>query len=303
MLQLANAPVSYGVFGLSRPDLVPLPDGPQLAGWVAEAGYRGVDLGPIGLFGDAETLPALLAEHGLGLAGGWVDLPFGAGTDSEFDQAMDGLRGVLPIFAAAAAAGLGPSPKPTLADSGSPERSAHPGGGPELELDAGRWARLVARVELAAGEVRAAGLEPTFHHHACTYIETPREIERFLADTDVDLTFDTGHLLLGGGDPLADYQRWQKRINHLHLKDFDGAVLAAAAGSDNPLRDVWERRVFTALGTGDLDLTAMVEAIAASGHDGWLVVEQDVILQDAADVERARADQVANREILRRWFG
>ncbi|MEA4945577.1 MAG: sugar phosphate isomerase/epimerase [Propionicimonas sp.] len=303
MIQLANAPVSYGVFGLARPDLVPLPDGPQLAGWVAEAGYAGVDLGPVGLFGDPDTLPRLLAEHGLGLAGGWVDLPFGAGTDTEFDQAMAGLREVLPIFTAAAAAGLGPSPKPTLADSGSAERSARPGGGPDLELDAGRWARFVTRLELAAGAVREAGLEPSFHHHACTYVETPREIERFLADTDVDLTFDTGHLLLGGGEPLTDFQRWQDRINHLHLKDFDGAVLVAAAGSDNPLRDVWERRVFTALGSGDLDVTAIVEAILASGYDGWLVVEQDVILADAADVDRARADQVANRALLRRWFG
>ena len=95
MIRTANAPVSYGVFELSRPDVVPLPDGEQLATWVAEAGYQGIDLGPVGLFGDRLGLPRLLERHGLALAGGWVDLPF-AGTDDEFE--LEGSAGVrLPL--------------------------------------------------------------------------------------------------------------------------------------------------------------------------------------------------------------
>lgn len=303
MIRTANAPVSYGVFELSIPDLVPLPDGEQLAGWVAEAGYDGIDLGPVGLFGDRETLPALLGRHGLALAGGWVDLPFAA-DDDEFEASFAGLAHVLDLFAAAAAAAPAGAlaPKPTIADSGSAERKARPGGAPELELDDDRWARFAARVQRAADATRAAGLEPTFHHHACTYVETPHEIERLLADTDIDLTFDTGHLLIGGGDPVADFSRWADRINHVHLKDADRSVLASAAGSDDPMRDVWQRRVFVALGDGDLEVDRIVDQIVDSGYAGWLVVEQDVILQSAADVDRARTDQAANRELLRRWF-
>ncbi|MEF3402967.1 TIM barrel protein [Agromyces sp. CCNWLW203] len=301
MIRTANAPVSYGVFELSRPDVVPLPDGEQLATWVAEAGYEGIDLGPVGLFGDRLGLPRLLERHGLALAGGWVDLPF-AGTDDDFERAFAGLAPTLELFAAAAAVAPDRAPKPTLADSGSPERKAHPGGAPELELDDTRWAVFTARVQRAAALTRAAGLEPTFHHHASTYIETPREIDRFLADTDVDLTFDTGHLLVGGGDPVTDFPRWAERINHVHLKDADRSVLAAAAGSTDPMRDIWERRVFVALGEGDLEVDRIVDTIVGSGYDGWIVVEQDVILQDADDVARARADQIANRERLRRWF-
>ncbi|WP_198169661.1 TIM barrel protein [Agromyces laixinhei] len=301
MIRTANAPVSYGVFELSRPDVVPLPDGEQLATWIAEAGYEGVDLGPVGLFGDRHDLPLLLERHGLALAGGWADLPF-AGSDEEFERAFASLAPTLELFAAAAAVAPDRAPKPTLADSGSPERKARPGGAPELELDDARWAVFTARVERAAELTREAGLEPTFHHHASTYIETPREIDRFLADTDVDLTFDTGHLLIGGGDPVTDFPRWADRINHVHLKDADRSVLAAAAGSADPMRDIWQRRVFVALGDGDLEVDRIVDTIVESGYDGWIVVEQDVILQDAADVARARADQVANRERLRRWF-
>ncbi|UOE43512.1 TIM barrel protein [Agromyces larvae] len=302
MIRLANAPVSYGVFGLSRPDLVPLPDGEQLAAWVAEAGYEGIDLGPIGLLGDADSIAANLGAHRLGLAGGWVDLPFGAGDDAAFEASLEGLDAALAIFRAAAEADPERAPKPTIADSGSAERNARPGGGADLELSDAAWRRFADRVAVVAARVRAAGLEPTFHHHACTYVETPHEIERFLADTDVDLTFDTGHLLIGGGDPVADFGRWRSRINHVHLKDADRSVLERAAGSADPLHEVWEQRMFVRLGDGDLAVDRIVDEIVASGFDGWLVVEQDVILQDAADVDRARQDQIDNRERLRRWF-
>ena len=301
MIRTANAPVSYGVFELSRPDLVPLPDGEQLASWVAEAGYEGIDLGPVGLFGDRETLPRLLERHGLALAGGWVDLPF-SGDDASFERAVAGLAPTLELFAAAAAVAPDRAPKPTIADSGSPERAARPGGAPELELDAETWRRFARRVQHVADLTRDAGLEPTFHHHASTYVETPREIERLLADTDIDLTFDTGHLLVGGGDPVTDFPRWRDRINHVHLKDADRSVLRAAEGAADPMKEIWAKRVFVALGEGDLEVDRIVDSIVAAGYDGWLVVEQDVILQDAADVDRARADQVANRERLRRWF-
>lgn len=50
MIKIANAPVSYGVFGLARPD-VALPTGEALRTFVHDAGYDGVDLGAPGLFG------------------------------------------------------------------------------------------------------------------------------------------------------------------------------------------------------------------------------------------------------------
>lgn len=301
MITIANAPVSYGVFGLARPDLVRLPTGDELLALVKAAGYSGVDLGAHGLFGSGDGLVRNLNHHGLALAGGWLDYPF-AGQDAEFEEALEASRVVLDDFALVAAQQEGHGPLPTIADSGDAARKARPGGAPELQLTGERWARFVTRVERVANLVRSLGLEPTFHHHAVTYIETPAEIEAFLRDTTVGLTFDTGHLLLGGGDPVRDLGRWASRINHLHLKDVNLTILEETKGADDPVREVWERRVFVALGEGDLDLPAIVGDIEASGFDGWLVVEQDVVLLQQADVERAVADQVANREALRRWF-
>ena len=45
-----------------------------------------------------------------------------------------------------------------------------------------------------------------------------------------------------------------------------------------------------------------MDRIVAGGYDGYLVVEQDVVLLEQGDVERAGADQVRNREFLRRWI-
>lgn len=301
MITVANAPVSYGVFGLARPDLVPLPDGQRLLSLVKEAGYDGIDLGAHGLLGRGQELVENLAAHELGLCGGWLDFPF-TGTVEAFEDALVAARPVLDDFALVAQSQEGHGPLPTIADSGDEARKAHPGGAPELELGSERWAVFVQRLERVLAEVRDRGLEPTFHHHAVTYIETPNEIERLLNDTTVDLTFDSGHLILGGGDPNTAFAKWGSRINHLHLKDVDRSVLEQASGSDNPVRDVWEKRVFVALGRGDLDLDGIMTQILNSDYDGWLCVEQDVVLMDAPDVDRAIADQIANREALRRWF-
>lgn len=301
MIRIANAPVSYGLFELARPDLVQLPTGEDLARWVGEAGYQGIDMGPVGLLGTGDDLVNRLQRHGLELAGGWVDLPFSA-SDEEFAAALPALDEALGVFTAAAAADPQLKPLPTLADSGSPARKAHPGGGEGLSLTGEDWDRFVRHLNQAVARVREAGLEPTFHHHACTFIETPAEIDALLEATDVNLTFDSGHLMIGGGDPVAGYQRWKHRINHVHLKDVRPAVLRDALTADDPMQAVWMNRAFVALGQGDLDIDGFVGQLIEDGYSGWLVVEQDVIPASQDDVDRARADQIGNRELLKKWF-
>lgn len=300
-MKVANAPVSYGLFGLAHKDS-PLPTGQELVRAVAEAGYEGIDLGALGLLGRDEELTALLRNHGLGLAGGWIDLPFGSGTDEEFKNALKHAELMMPQFVAGAKATDLPAPKPTLADSGDTVRKQHPGGGPSWELDEAGWDRFGSRLAEAAQMVRSYGFEPTFHHHASTYVETPAEIDRFLSVGDVDLTFDTGHLLIGGGDPVADLQRWLPRINHVHIKDADLNILKDAMGSADPVRDVWEKRVFVPLGQGDLDVEQIMDLLMSANLDGWLVVEQDVVIFTEEDVQRAKAEQKSNREALRKWL-
>jgi inosose dehydratase len=65
----------------------------------------------------------------------------------------------------------------------------------------------------------------------------------------------------------------------------------------------WRRGLFCALGDGDVDLARFCAALDASGYEGWLVVEQDRVLEDASTFEQAAAEQRRNREWLREHAG
>lgn len=295
---VASAPVSFGVFELTADGPLPGPD--DILGIVRDAGYEAIDLGPVGWLGRDDVIRQRLARFGLPLCGGWVDLPYS--DDDAFAAALPALDDALAVFAAAAPVDPARPALPTLADSGSPIRRANPGGGPGLGLDDDGWRRLAANLSEAARRVRAAGFVPTFHHHVGTYVETPDEIDRVLELTDVDLTLDTGHLMLGGGDPVAALDRWRGRINHVHVKDVRLAVQDDVVRDGGDMRAVWARGVFPTLGAGDLDLAGFMDGLAAGGYDGWVVVEQDLIPTGPESVSRAAADQRTNREALRRWF-
>ena len=301
---VAGAPVSYGVFEMT-PEGAATVSADDMLRSLAEAGYGGVDLGPVGFFGRGRELRERLATHGLELAGGWVQLPL---SDAEaFERSLPLLDDALRVFADAAEAGPERLPLPTLADDGSLARRENPGKGSQVDrLEQRAWDRLIANTERAAEIIRAAGFEPTFHHHAGTFVESPDEIDRFLAETDIGLTLDTGHLLIAGGDPIDAITRWGKRINHLHLKDIDRARLEKVLAAGGGMADVWMSGSFVAFGEGDLALAEVMTAIDEQhDFDGWIVVEQDVLNAPDVDIDvfrRARGlDQTTNREALRAW--
>ncbi len=300
-IAVAGAPVSFGVFELTPDDdALVLPTADALTAVLARTGYAGVDLGPVGFLGRGDELRRRLDTNGLELAGGWVDLPFS--DDEAFAASLSTLDTALDVFSDAVDGHPSRAPLPTLADSGDAIRKANPGGGAGHSLDEQGWDRFARNLATAAARVRARGLEPTFHHHACTFVETPDEVDTFLARTDVDLTFDTGHLLIGGGDVLQSWQRWQGRINHLHLKDVRTGVLREIVEGGGGMIEVWSGGTFVPLGDGDLAVGALMDDVVASGWDGWLVVEQDVYPVAGADPQAPVRDAETNRRVLRKWL-
>jgi inosose dehydratase len=297
VIKVANAPVSFGVFELTAGR--PLPDATDVARAVSSAGYDGIDLGPPGYLGRTDIGPRLEA-HGLALAGGWIAMHFPDPACFEDDLAI--LDETLDIFDAAATLDPDNLPKPTLADAGSPERRANPGRGaelPEIGLDAAGWGALAENVARAAEACRARGFEPTFHHHACTYIEAPHEVERLLDTTDIGLCLDSGHLMLGGGDPIDALERWAGRINHVHVKDCRVDVLRAVISAGEGMEAVWRRGAFCELGAGDVDVDGFLKRLRDLRYAGWLVVEQDTISAPGASFDAIATAQTRNREFLR----
>ena len=266
-IRVGNAPVSYGAWSLEAASEPGVPSGERILAAIAGAGYDGTELGPPGLFGDERSLRARLEEHGLALAGGYVPIPFGAGSEAELAP----LDATLDLFDAA-----GGTARPILADDG-------PTGRPLQHDD----------VRRAVEHARERGYEPTFHHHMGTRVETPADIERLLDAVDVPLLLDTGHLLAAGGDPVAALGAWRERIDYVHVKDVDLDRLHAAPS----WAEAWRANPFCELGAGAVDLDGFLAAL--DGYAGWIVVEQDWV---PGPGDRDGEAQIEAQRRNRRWL-
>ena len=121
--------------------------------------------------------------------------------------------------------------------------------------------------------------------HCATFVEAPWEIDALMSRTEpsiLGLCLDTGHCAFGGGDPVATLDKWRDRIWHMHLKDCDPAIKARAAAEGWGYIEAVRQGVFC-------------ELLNASGYDGWLVVEQDVLPSMGSPAESA----VRNRRYLK----
>lgn len=298
-IAVANAPVSYGAFEVTVGHDPNVPDGVSVLDQVAEAGYAGIDLGPVGYLGSGERLGELLAERGLGLAGAYLELPY---ADHEaLATALPALDGLLDTFDAVQAYLPGPPPRPTLADAGSRDRRARPFRSTaerSLGLDGDGWRRFASGLAGVVGRCRDRGYEPTLHPETGTYVEAPWEIEEVLNRSDVGLCLETGHMMLGGGDPVAMLRDWGERVNHVHLKDATLSVRNGIVADGAPATDIWSREAFCVLGGGDLDVDAILDGLRGISFGGWLVVEQDILPRSAERFARAAEEQRLNRAFL-----
>jgi inosose dehydratase len=269
-VKLATAPVSWGVWEQTtgRDDLVPAE---LLLDTVCGLGYEAIELGPPGYLS-----PAALSSRDLALAGGFAPLRFEDAAAYEEDVALwlDPIVDVL-----LETGGLGPV---VLAGA---ENGADP------------TSSYFERVNAAAERCRSRGLGVVFHHHAGTGIETPAQIEALLVHTDMGICFDTGHALVGGGDPLEVMQMCDGRIEHLHLKDVDGALLARLHAGELSLGQAWAEGIFCPFGEGAVDLRTVLSRF--QDFDGWAVLEQDRVAVTVADLPAVAAVEARNLAFVR----
>src|SRR5581483_11178450 len=116
------------------------------------------------------------------------------------------------------------------------------------------------------------------HPHAGTLIETAAQVQRALEVVGVSWCLDTGHLLIGGTDPVQFAREHGDRVNHVHLKDVDGGLAADVRAGRRSLLDATKAGLFTALGKGDVRIAEVMNVLQGHGYDGWLVLEQDTAI-------------------------
>jgi inosose dehydratase len=140
------------------------------------------------------------------------------------------------------------------------------------------WGRLVARLaeidELVAGH----GLTLAIHPHVGTLIERDAEVQRLLADSKAGWCLDTGHLLIGGTDPVDFVRRNGDRIVHAHLKDVDATLAARLRAGELSLVGATQLGLFKPLGQGDARIPEVLRALDQAGYERWLVLEQDTAI-------------------------
>jgi inosose dehydratase len=299
-LRVGNAPLSYGAFEMTVGVFPNVPGPERFLVEVAEAGFDGTELGVPGWLGEGDELRRRLDEHGLELTGGWCPIRFSE--PEHWDEDLAALDRTLSLFVAAGATDA----HPVFGDGGSKARWANPGRGQEdrsLGLDDAGWNRFLQGLKRAEDVARERGFEPTFHPHTSTYVEAPWEIDRLLETSDIGLLADTGHLLLGGNDPIDAVRSWGPRTNYVHVKDVRLDVLEAVVRDRADALEAWRRGIFCELGAGDVDLEGFFSALKETGYTGWTVVEQDRILRDDEPLDDAVESQIRNRQWLRTHLG
>ena len=120
-------------------------------------------------------------------------------------------------------------------------------------LAEGDWARFGAGVEALAQFAAAQGVTLVYHHHMGTVVETPDEIDRFMAETGpaTRLLFDTGHCFFGGGDPAEVLARHVGRMGHFHAKNVRADVMRQVRDVGLSFLEGVRRGVFTVPGDPD----------------------------------------------------
>ncbi len=164
----------------------------------------------------------------------------------------------------------------------------------------------MANIHRAAERCRERGFDVSFHYHAGTYVESPREIAAFVERMDTSLLglcFDTGHAAFGGAEPLQLLRDYASLVNHVHLKDVDRARLTAVRAAGGGLEEAWRQGVFCPLGEGDAEVEESLADARRAGYDGWLVVEQDQVLSATRSFADACTDGRANLAYLQARLG
>ncbi|WP_037365023.1 TIM barrel protein [Nakamurella lactea] len=266
--RVAGAPISWGVcevpgWGFQLPPATVLRQ-------MREVGLTATEFGPDGFLPDQPTdKAAVLQQHGLAAVGQFVPAVL---HEPDHDP-LPGVRTAMTGLVAAAA-----STVVMAAATGAAGYDSRP------ELDAAGWHTLLGNLDRIAEAAADVGLAATLHPHVGTMIESGLEAQRVIDGSGVALCLDTGHLLIGGGDPVAMAAAHPERIGHVHLKDVrlplaqrvrSGEIGYAAAVADG---------MYAPLGAGDIDIAAIVAGLESRGYDGWYVLEQDTVLTgDPAD--------------------
>lgn len=270
--QLAAAPISWGVCEAADWGVQLSPE--QVLRDMRELGIKATEFGPLGFL---PIDPAARAEHlesyGMKAVGGFFPVVLHDPEINPLPQVQEELK----AFAAAGASVL-----VLAADAGTGDYEAH------HEMDEEQWGIFAKNLQAVIEVAAAAGILAVVHPHVGTMIESAASVSRLLASTTAQICLDTGHLLVGGTNPLELVRQHASRVGIAHLKDVRSEIAAKVASGELGFVQAVKDGMFVPLGQGDCDIAQIVSLLKNAEYTGWYVMEQDAVLATAAEGAAAK---------------
>lgn len=262
-MKIAGAPISWGVCEVENWGHQMTPE--RVFGEMAALGITGTEFGPLGFLPEDPAARAdVLAVLGMKATGGFFPIVL---HDPEIDP-MPKVEAELAAYAAAGADVLVIAAE----QPGGNYNSKRP------EISTQEWALLLGNLRRIDEYATARGVTATVHPHVGTMIETEDDIERVLAGTNIGITFDTGHMFIGGTDPVQFSKDHADRVKHVHLKDVNLDLARRVQAGELSYYQACVQGMYTAVGSGDVDIRSIMTNLVRAGYDGWFCLEQDNIL-------------------------
>ena len=261
--RLATAPISWGVcevpgWGVQLPV-------ERVLGEMAELGFPATELGSEGyLPADPDELSELLGRFDLSLLAAFI--PLVLHDPDQADESVARAERAAELLEQAGAGYFNTAPVMTW------------DWGPRRELTAAEWDHLLSMFGRIEKITEAHGLVQVLHSHVGIAVETKAEVQRVLDGCDVAFVLDTAHLAVGEFDPVDFVDTAADRVGLVHLKDADLAIAARLNRGEISLMEAVQEGIFPPIGSGDLDIEAVITKLEHGGYSGWYVLEQDVAI-------------------------
>jgi inosose dehydratase len=283
--KIAGAPISWGVC--------------EVPGWghqmgpervlreMASLGLKATEFGPIGFLPvEAQARAKVLSDLDMHATGGFFPVLLHDATHDPLPVVEEELRSYV---------ATGATTLVLAADSGKAGYDEK-----RAELSEDQWQTVFKNLNAISALANAAGVKAVLHPHVGTIIETHDDVVKVVKETDIAFCLDTGHMLIGGADPVWFSNAHATRVAHSHLKDVNLEWAKKVQDGSVTYYDAVVQGMYRPLGQGDVDIRAIVRNLLKSGYQGWFVLEQDnVISEEPAEGSGPYQDAKASVEFLR----
>lgn len=300
-IKISCAPCCWGVDNVNNPYL---PKWERVLDEAAEAGYRGMELGPYGYIPlDVEVVSKALDKRGLFIIAGTIfdDLVAPSNLPNLLKQTDEICTLITQLPDVPKEEGQHfPTPFLVVMDWGHEERdynAGHSDRAPRLSPEA--WQGMMDHIKAIADLANSKyGVRTVIHPHAGGYIEFADEIRQVIADIPYEmagLCLDTGHLYYAGMDPVAWLRDNAERLDYIHFKDINREVFDEVMGEHIAFFDACAKGVMCPIGKGVIDYKAIRSLLDEINYHGYITIEQE---RDPRNADTSLRDVMASRQYL-----